>query len=215
MKGSNVREKSLEQLNREMEAAETDPFTLRRYAQFLKHLPTATYRILDVGCNTGRGGSVIRSHFPSAVLDGVDLVPEYVAKMAPGVYDQLAGGFLQDYEAPEGHYDAILMGEVIEHVPLDAIDPVLEAVKRLLRPGGLLLLTTPNPHYFLLRRRAGGTVLGGAHVSPHCAAALSQYLRYVGFDIEVVTGTGRVSAVVGTRLPMFVYGSYLIVARRT
>jgi 2-polyprenyl-3-methyl-5-hydroxy-6-metoxy-1,4-benzoquinol methylase len=105
------------------------------------------------------------------------------------------------------------MGEVIEHVPLDAIDAVLDAAKRLLRPDGLILLTTPNPHYLLLRLRSGGTVLGGAHVSLHCPKALSQYLRYVGFVVEVLAGSGRVSARVGTRLPMFAYGSYLIVAR--
>jgi hypothetical protein len=30
----------------------------------------------------------MRSRFPAAVLDGVDLVPEYTAEMAPGVYDR-------------------------------------------------------------------------------------------------------------------------------
>ncbi|MCP3423043.1 class I SAM-dependent methyltransferase [Nocardioides pinisoli] len=207
-------DKSLEQLNREMEVAETDPFTVRRYGQFAQRLPGSVERILDVGCNTGRGGSVIRAAFPSVTLHGVDLVPEYVAEMAPGIYDRLSGGYLQDYVGDGEPYDAILLGEVIEHVPLDAIDALLEAVRRLLRPSGRLLLTTPNPHYFLLRLRYGGTMLGSAHVSAHCPTALTQYLRFKQFSVEEVAGTGRWSSVIGRRLPLPLYGSYLMTVRR-
>ena len=211
-----MRDKSLEQLNREMEAAETDPFTGRRYEQFARHMPVTTSHILDIGCNTGRGGRVMRSRFPNATIDGVDLVPEYVAEMSPGVYDHLAKGHVQDYQAPEASYDALIAGEVLEHVPLDSVDLFLDAVKRLLRPGGLFLLTTPNPHYLLLRLRSPGTgtMLGGAHVSPHCPTALHQYLRYVGFSVKKIVGSGRVSTLIGTHWPMPMYGSYLIVAQR-
>jgi 2-polyprenyl-3-methyl-5-hydroxy-6-metoxy-1,4-benzoquinol methylase len=206
-------DKSLEQLNREMEVAETDPFTVRRYEQFARRMPPTSRRILDVGCNTGRGGSVIRAAFPQATLHGVDLVPEYVVEMAPGIYDRLSGGYLQDYEADGEPYDVILLGEVIEHVPLDAFDALLDAVRRLLRPSGRLLLTTPNPHYFLLRIRYGATMLGSAHVSAHCPTALSQYLRYKQFSVDEVAGTGRWSSVIGRHFPLPFYGSYLMTVR--
>lgn len=205
---------SLERLNREQVVSESDPFTAGRYRQFAKGLPASTSRILDVGCNTGRGGSEIRRAFPAAQIHGLDLVPERLAKISPGIYDNLAAGLLQDYQPPDGPYDAVLMGELIEHVPYDELDALLAGIQKLLRPGGRLLLTTPNPHYFLLRIRSGGSVLGGPHVSVHCPTALTQYLTYVGFQVGGVKGSGRVSTRVGARLPLMVYGSYLVIARR-
>lgn len=44
-----------EALNAAQTASETFSFTAYRYAQFARHLGSAM-RILDVGCNTGRGG---------------------------------------------------------------------------------------------------------------------------------------------------------------
>ena len=111
-------------------------------------------------------------------------------------------------------YDAVLAGEVIEHVPYDSLEAFLTAIRAVLRPGGLFLLTTPNPHYLLLQRRAGGSVLGEWHVSVHCPVALEQYLRHLGFAVEAVRGTGRVSTLMGGRFPLCVYGSYLVKARR-
>ena len=47
---------SYEQLNTLQQSSEIDPFTIERYNQFFKHLPKTTKTLLDVGCNTGRGG---------------------------------------------------------------------------------------------------------------------------------------------------------------
>ena len=184
---------SLERLNREQVVSESDPFTAGRYQQFAKELPASTSRILDVGCNTGRGGSELRKAFPSAQIYGLDLVPERLKKIAPGIYDHLATGFLQDYQPPDGPHDAVLMGELIEHVPWEELDALLQrGPGKYFCPGGRLLLTTPNPHYFLLRIRSGGSVLGGPHVSVHCPTALTQYLTYVGFQVDAVSRAAAV-----------------------
>ena len=47
-------------LNQLREGSETDPFTEPRYAQFAELLPPGSLKILGVGCNTGRGGAVLR-----------------------------------------------------------------------------------------------------------------------------------------------------------
>ncbi len=44
---------------------------------------------------------------------------------------------------PKGSYDLVLFAEVIEHLPCNPIE-VLEWLLSLLKPGGYLLLTTPN-----------------------------------------------------------------------
>ena len=44
---------------------------------------------------------------------------------------------------PEAHFDAVLFCEMLEHLHTDPLG-VLAEINRILRPGGLLLLTTPN-----------------------------------------------------------------------
>lgn len=198
--------------NRGQSEAETDPFTERRYEQFLGWLDPGTSRVLDVGCGTGRGGAVLRSALPEIELHGVELLPDRSGRIPAGVYDEIHSVMIQDLEH-EGVFDAIVAGEVIEHVPYRALSDFVEALLSLLRPGGRLLITTPNPHYVLLKWRNRGTVLGGPHVSAHCPVATAQYLRYVGFDEIAVRGSGKVSRWLGTRMPFPCYGSYLVTAR--
>ena len=57
---------------------------------------------------------------------------------------------LLDAELPEGEFDAVVMGDVIEHIP-DAAG-ALDRIAGLLRPGGVLYLALPNAGSRLARR---------------------------------------------------------------
>ena len=202
---------TLRELNLAQKVSETDDFTERRYHQFAARLQHAR-KVLDVGCGVGRGGRALRATGPDLELDGVEFVPERVAAIPDGIYDQVFTASLEDIDGADA-YDAIVAGELIEHIPYDKLDAFLGAVRRLLAPGGVFLLTTPNPHYFLLGRRGGGSVVGGSHVSVHCPEALAQYLRYREFHVRQVTGSGRMTRWLGERWPLLCYGSYLLVAQ--
>jgi SAM-dependent methyltransferase len=205
----------IEQINREQSHSEVDPFTEGRYRQFARHLGSDfTGLALDVGCNIGRGGRAFLAAASNAQLDGVELLTDRIERIPAGIYREVYPGLLKDVPGEAGAYDVLLMGELIEHVPFATLDDLIEQSRRLLARGGRLLLTTPNPHYVLLRRQAGGNVLGGAHVSVHCPVALRQYLAWKGWEVETVTGSGRVSARLGEKLPLALYGSYLVVARK-
>jgi 2-polyprenyl-3-methyl-5-hydroxy-6-metoxy-1,4-benzoquinol methylase len=205
----------LERINRAQTASEVDRFTEGRYRQFARHLGSGfTGQALDVGCNTGRGGQAFLTAATKVTLDGVELLPDRIERIPAGIYRKVFKGLLGDVPGEAGPYDVLLMGELIEHVPFAALDDLIEQCTRLLAGGGRILLTTPNPHYALLRRRCGGTVLGGAHVSVHCPAALKQYLEYKGLEVETVTGSGPKTGLLGEKLPMALYSQYLLVARK-
>ena len=205
----------LERINRAQTASEVDRFTEGRYRQFARHLGSGfTGQALDVGCNTGRGGQAFLTAATKVTLDGVELLADRIERIPDGVYRKVFKGLLGDVPGEAGPYDVLLMGELIEHVPFAALDDLIEQSTRLLAGGGRLLLTTPNPHYALLGRRCGGTVLGGAHVSVHCPAALKQYLAWKGLEVETVTGSGPKSGLFGEKLPMALYSQYLLVARK-
>jgi 2-polyprenyl-3-methyl-5-hydroxy-6-metoxy-1,4-benzoquinol methylase len=198
----------IEARNRSQVASEVDPFSEDRYRQFARFI-SAGWVVLDVGCNTGRGGAALKAEVPDIQLDGVDLLSERLEAIPADIYRDLYSESLEELAHRGKAYDAILAGEVVEHVPYAQLDEFIAGLLGLAKPGGLLMLTTPNPHSWVSRLR-GRTVLGGAHVSIHCAEALSELFLFHGAKECRVHGSGKSSRFVGTRMPRGLYGSYLI-----
>lgn len=194
--------------------SETDPFTEDRYRQFLGWLPDDAIDVLDVGCNTGRGGAVLKAARPALRLRGLDIVQERLDRLPREVYAGTVCGSATQMPVTDESQHAIVAGEFIEHLtPRDA-QAFLHEAFRVLAIGGVLLLTTPNPAD-LKRRWRGRSILGGAHVSQHHADALALQLRMAGFGDVALRGSGKVSRWLGTHVPWLgVYGSYLAAARK-
>jgi SAM-dependent methyltransferase len=191
------------------EGSETDPFTESRYRQFARHLPAGAVKVLDVGCNTGRGGSALKAQCPGLQLHGLDLLQSRLDRLPRDVYAGTVCGSATQIPAEDETYDAIVAGEFIEHLlPMDAHRFVADAF-RVLKVGGRLLLTTPNPGD-VKRRLRGGTVLGGAHLSQHHPDSFRTVLKMYGFARVRTLGSGKVTWYLGDRMPWLgVYGSFL------
>ncbi|HUZ54671.1 MAG TPA: methyltransferase domain-containing protein [Streptosporangiaceae bacterium] len=102
----------------------------------------APARILDVGCGDGFATSVAARRNDAHHFAGLDWsVPSLAQASARGMTVLLAG-----LDAPlpvrSGSVDVVIMSEVIEH--LVDTDSAVEEAYRVLRPGGSLLLSTPN-----------------------------------------------------------------------
>ncbi len=97
-------------------------------------------RVLDVGC--GRGLLLDAFRRRGWDVQGTELTGEAAryARQAAGVPVEI--GRLEEIGFPESHFDVITMWHVLEHVH----DPrvVLAEVKRILKPGGVLLVGVPN-----------------------------------------------------------------------
>ena len=201
-------------LNVAQEFSETDSFTPKRYSQFCQNLPIDARDVLDVGCNTGRGGAVLKRRRPALRIIGLDCVPARLERLNRSVYSSIICGYSTAIPLPDASLDSIVAGEFIEHLYGQDVGPTLREFLRLLRPGGVLLLTTPNPQYLRLRL-TGGSVLGGAHLSEHYPRQLVQRLERLGYQRVRLRGSGRVSTLLGTHFPwLAVYGSYLVAAHR-
>lgn len=113
---------------------------------FARHIPGG--RVLDVGC--GRSlFTEIDAEFPFTVYSG-DLNFESVHARAVhfpvqqwAVFDAAAVPFQDD------HFDALFAGEVIEHVA--DVSATLHEWNRVLRPGGVAIITTPNKDRLVAR----------------------------------------------------------------
>lgn len=91
--------------------------------------------ILDIGC--GDGGFL--RNFPEiSRKTGLDVVPRDLERTMEFVLHDITVKF----PFPDNSFEAIFAGEVLEHV-LDT-NFFLKECRRILRPGGTLVLTTPN-----------------------------------------------------------------------
>lgn len=203
-------EKHYEALNLLQTESEHDSFTEDRYRQFYKFFPRDARSVLDIGCNTGRGGSVLKALDSSLQIYGLDAVSDRLNRLPKNVYEQGVHGYSTHIPNEDGLYDAVVAGEFIEHIYQSDVDQTIGEIFRVLKIGGRLLLTTPNPGD-IKRKMKGRSILGGAHVSQHFSDTLRLKLRMAGFSRVRIYGSGKVSRYVGSHFPLVIYGSYLAI----
>lgn len=95
--------------------------------------------ILVVGCGKGIEAAVL-SDALSAQVTGIDIetnFDEVATKFA-----DLRQGDATRMEFPDGHFDAVYSFHALEHIP--DYKQALKEIKRVLRPGGVWLIGTPN-----------------------------------------------------------------------
>jgi len=100
--------------------------------------------VLDVGCGRGEFLDLLARRGVRGV--GVDADPDMVAAATESefvAHRADAFEFLGDHEDA---YDGVFAAHLIEHLPAGRMVDLVQAMARALRPGGRLLLVTPNPH---------------------------------------------------------------------
>jgi predicted TPR repeat methyltransferase len=97
-------------------------------------LPGRSLDVLDLGCGTGLAGLLFRDRARS--LSGLDLSAKMVAKARErSVYDKLTvGDVLPALREAREAFDLILAADVFVYV--GDLDPIFQAVRTALRPGG-------------------------------------------------------------------------------
>lgn len=104
-------------------------------------------KILDCGCGEGFYLKII-SELSSCQLYGFDCderVLNHARQELNGSCVQLDQGDIYDLPYQDEEFDKIILSEVLEHLP-DDVSALLE-VRRVCKPGGILLITVPNRNY--------------------------------------------------------------------
>ena len=105
--------------------------------------------VLDIGCGRGALLQIVKERFSPSRLVGVDVAPntpQYMRELSMEGYAKDASSGL---DFGDESFDAVICGEVIEHV-IDT-DRLVSEIKRVLKPNGIMILTTPNLAYFVNR----------------------------------------------------------------
>ena len=108
----------------------------------------AGQHVLDVACGTGRGTlGLAQAVGPSGTVDGLDLSEAMLAQAQAKVknlgLDQTVHfkqGNARELPYPDGAFDLVYNGYMFDLIPLDGFAPILSEMKRVLKPGGKLVL---------------------------------------------------------------------------
>jgi 2-polyprenyl-3-methyl-5-hydroxy-6-metoxy-1,4-benzoquinol methylase len=148
---------------------------------------------LDIGCATGMLCAFMREKGWN--VRGVDLCEESAlyGKEKRGV--DIFPGTLEEAGFPDEHFSCIHFSHLIEHVP----DPrkLLLEVKRILVPGGIAVITTPNCDGFqarLFKEKWRSAIAD--HLYLFSRVTLSRLLSETGFSIKKIVTWGGLA--VGT-----------------
>jgi len=162
---------------------------LDRIARLLQR-PAANIRLLDVGCSSGAFlGAAVRLGYAA---EGVEPAPKAAATaQAAGL--KVRQGLLHEAGYADGQFDAVTLFEVIEHLkqPLE----LLAECRRILRPGGILLVGTGNAASWSMAAMGAkweylSIAKHGGHVSFFTPESLEKLARRAGFSVAAVHTRG-------------------------
>ena len=115
------------------------------------------YRVVDFGCQNGvasayfQGGWEVLPHDPNYEPDsisnrviGVDITRLHARRVQRGLGIPSVVANVTAVPLTEGQFDVVSMCEILEHLHSPIVS--LREASRVLKPGGRLILTTPNRH---------------------------------------------------------------------
>jgi len=105
--------------------------------------------LLDVGCNVGAWLRDCAQRYPSARLAGVEINTAAIeqAKLNVPTAD-LRHGSAERLAFPAESFQYVTCVEVLEHLPTELRRPAFQEMRRVLTPGGRLVVTVPHAGWF-------------------------------------------------------------------
>jgi ubiquinone/menaquinone biosynthesis C-methylase UbiE len=103
--------------------------------------------VLDAGCGTGYGSSILKQAGAASVT-AVDVSAEALSATANhlGDDDAVVEADLRDIPLEDDSFDLAVCWEAIEHI--DEGERAVAELRRVLRPDGVLLVSSPNPDVY-------------------------------------------------------------------
>lgn len=140
-------------------------------------------RALDVGCGRGEWLALLTEQ--GFEPHGVDLNIAMIEHCRERGFDVTHADAVSVMRTqPENSHALVSAFHLIEHLPFDVLYSLVDQANRILAPGGVLILETPNPENVLVGSHT--FYHDPTHRNPITPTAISFLLTYLGFsDVEV------------------------------
>jgi cyclopropane fatty-acyl-phospholipid synthase-like methyltransferase len=142
--------------------------------------------ILDIGCGAGQMLHFLKDH-GFANVSGVDISAEQVALAAARGLQARVADVFEYLRGSREEFEAIVALDIVEHFGKSEQIPLFEAIFSALRPGGKLILQTPNGDGLFSAQVIYGDL---THLTIFNEGSLSQLLQLVGFEALSFYETG-------------------------
>lgn len=163
-------------------------------ADFVDRLPRdGAAEILEIGCGNGATGALALSEGCCGRYVGVELL-ERAANEAREVLSDVITGNVEtlEFDWQPASFDAVILSEVLEHL----VEPgeVLKKLSRYVRPGGMLLASSPNvSHWRVIRELTMGRfqladrgVFDRTHLRWFTPTSFADMVESAGFIVDEV-----------------------------
>jgi SAM-dependent methyltransferase len=155
--------------------------------------------VLDVGCGTGNLLRATGKRHRGVELTGVDPDLKMLARAErkmrrAGLKAQLDRGFAQELAFPDESFDVVFSSLMLHHLDTPSKDEMLAEARRVLRPGGVLVLADATAHdhghgdghghghHGGRRRGVSGQMQ--VHLQDNVGDAVAKRIAAAGFTVE-------------------------------
>ena len=153
-------------------------------------------RVLDVGCVENDADESSREDWLHAKIEsvaayclGLDVLPDEISTLQGKGYNVQCHDLTQS-PFPGKIFDLAICGEIVEHI--GNIDGLLRNCSKMLRDGGMMILTTPYPWFIgtTLRHSIRGRYLPGSleHVAWYDQSNFAELASRHGFQLDAFAG---------------------------
>ncbi len=166
--------------------AQCSPALIEEYYQIMVRAAGDWHgKHLDLGCGTG--GLVARAR-----QEGWDAIGQEISAWA-SAQARVAGvpvieGPLEEANLEAASFEAVTMFDVLEHLPAPV--PTLQEIRRILKPGGVLVIETPNVDGWFARNlyhEHSDLVKPRAHICLYSPASVRAMFERVPFRTVTIT----------------------------
>lgn len=163
-----------------------NPIHQRLFKAYVAAEPYIQGDVLEIGCGEGRGITLLKPKSKS--FTAVDKIDEALNALRLKFPDAkfIAMNLPPLHGLQDNAYDCVITFQVIEHIKDDRF--FLKEIHRVLKPGGMALITTPNRKLSLSRNPW--------HIREYLAIELKQLAAEIFDTVEVkgITGNEKVMA---------------------
>jgi SAM-dependent methyltransferase len=142
-----------------------------------------TANALDLGCGRGEWLELMRDI--GFEVRGIDLDQDMLQSCSELSLPILCGDAVSCLKEMDSEAISVISGfHIIEHISFEALQELVAESMRVLRPGGLLILETPNPENIVVGTNS--FYLDPTHIKPIPPDLLAFLLEYAGFQRSIV-----------------------------